>query len=388
MRVLAHFLSLALLLSFTVSDLDAKKRSSWGGSKKSSKSFISKKRKVSKNSIASSSFDRARDKKAKQSRSNSSYKEYQAQKSAPSQQYSGTSTYSRRDGAIAGGVAGGVIGATTAAASQQPKIDIDLEFPSDNYFRDETQYRSHSSQSIESGFDSLIVIVIFIIAIAILFSFFRQKKRKPVQKELPLDIRIGGIVDIEAIENRLIVNRNNFKMKIPKSLKGYITGVGEIRLDDSMEIYNVYVSENIDDPDPLFILKIEMLSGSISVAKIFTSYETIYPSTVEEWEEWLDGDEENYPYIGGLEFTSPDGVEYQRVWEQGVEETVRSKFIEKVTKESGTSETLNIVSLYGRELENGEIEYLYLSNREDAELNNFIQIELGIAIKENELIIV
>jgi len=235
--------------------------------------------------------------------------------------------------------------------------------------------------------DSLYIVIGFTVAIGGILYFLSYRKRKKPIKELPLDIRLGGIVDLEALQKRFEANKKNFNMNIPHTLKGYITAIGEVQLDDDLQIYNIYISENIDSKTPIFTLKIELIDNVISVAKIFTLFEKIYPSTVKDWEKWLDGDADNYPYIGGLIFTLQSGVKYKRVWKQGVEEVVRTKFIENISQEGSHIETLNIVSLYGRELDNGEIEYLYLSNIEDSNLNNFIKIELGIAVKESELVI-
>lgn len=219
-----------------------------------------------------------------------------------------------------------------------------------------------------------------------LFIFLRYKKNKRPIKELPLDVRLGGVVDLEAISNRLISNRGKFQMDLPKNLKGYITAVGTIKLDENLHIYNVYVSDKIDSKNFLYTLKIELVNGVISVAKLFTHFNTINPKTVKEWEEWLDGDEDKYPKIGGLEIQL-DGFVYKRIWEKDKDEIVRTKYIENIIKDFDHSETLNIVSLYGRELEGGEIEFAYISNIEDAELNNYIRIELGVAVRENELVV-
>ena len=220
-----------------------------------------------------------------------------------------------------------------------------------------------------------------------LYLLSRKKKRQPI-KELPLDLRLGGIVDLEALEKRFKKNQENFRMRIPRALKGYITAIGEVELDDDIQIYNIYVSENIDDEQPIFTLRIEVIENIISVAKLFTLFEKIQPSNMREWERWLDGSPDEPPYLGGLEFSIRSGETYKRVWESGVDEVVRTKFIENIITEKGNYETLNIVSLYGRELEHGEIEFLYLANIEDANLSNFSRIELGIAVKESELVVI
>ncbi len=231
------------------------------------------------------------------------------------------------------------------------------------------------------------VFAILIIGTA-LFVFLRYKKSKRPIKELPLDVRLGGVVDLEAVSNRLIANRGKFLMNIPKHLKGYITAIGTIKLDDNLHIYNVYVADRIDSKTYFYTLRIELINGVISVAKLLTHHEIINPRTVREWESWLDGDEETHPKIGGLQIEI-DGIIYKRIWEQGIEEIVRTKYIENIIRDNEHSETLNIVSLYGRELEgsDGEMEYAYISNIEDSDLNNFIRIDLGVAVRENELVV-
>lgn len=362
MRLFSSILSITIILSLSISQLDAKKRGGWSGSKRSSKKSSFTTRYKSSSPSFSSSFDRERDNKAKERRSSSAYKEYVASKNTLSQSNNHNSQ--------------------TPKSGGRPEIDIDIELPSQTYFP------TSREQRISSPVNSLYVIIGFVVIIGgVLYILSYRKRKKPI-KELPLDIRLGGIVDLDALETRFTLNRDNFKMKIPRTLKGYITAIGEVQLDHDLQIYNVYVSENIDDREPMFTLKIELVNNVISVAKIFTVFEKVYPSTVKDWEEWLDGDADNYPYLGGLEFGIQSGEIFKRVWESGVEEVVRTKFIENVSKEDSHIETLNIVSLYGRELDNGEIEYLYLSNIEDSNLNNFIKIELGIAVKESELVVI
>jgi len=363
MRIVYSLLSFLIILSFFTSDLDAKKRGSWGGSKKSfKKSSFGTVKKISKSNKYSSSFDKARDKKAKNLRAKKSYLEYKTKQNSNLVSQSGH--------------------------RNTPETDIESPVYSQKSTQESSDSRRYRENKVSPPLNSSYIIIGFIaISGSIIFILGRRKSKNPVQ-ELPLDVRIGGIVDLETISNRFITNRDNFQMIEPKQLKGYITAIGKIKLDDDLNIYNIYVSENIDDKEHIFTLKIELLNGVISVVKLFTNYEIIYPSTVAEWEKWLDGDEENYPNIGGLNFLTPSGVEYKRIWESDIEETVRTKFIESISTENTHLDTLNIVSLYGRELEQGEIEYLHVSNIEDAELNNFIKIELGIAIKESELVII
>jgi len=378
MRLIYSLFSIFILLSVLTSNLDAKKRSSWGGSKKSSKKIsFSNTKKVSKSQY-SSSFDKARDKKAKKSRAKLSYQEYKAKKESFKQGY----TSSQNENLYT----------STISQSQNRDNNGYRQYNGENSVnkpQPQTYFQTDKGVSkVTPAINSLYIVIGFILMIGIFLYFLTRYKSKRPITELPLDIRIGGIVNLENISSRFIINRDNFQMVKPYQLKGYITTIGKIRLDDDMSIYNIYVSENIDDKESIFTLKIELVNGVISVVKLFTNYKVIYPSTVSEWEEWLDGDEENYPNIGGLEFITPSGIKYKRVWESGVEETVRTKFIENISTEENHMDTLNIVSLYGRELESNEIEYLYVSNIEDSDLNNFIKIELGIAIKESELTII
>jgi len=378
MRIISSVFYIFLLLSFFSSNLDAKKRGNWGDSKRTSKKVSSFKQthKISK-FRGRTSFDQARDLKAKKSRAKKSFRQYQESKNSEnslvSQQIS-SSNIPRNE-------------SQNMRYSNLPEIDIEMANsrpPAQTYFKT----RKSNIPKYSPAINGIYIIIAFILIIGMLLWFFsKQKSKRPIY-ELPLDIRLGGIIDLESIATRLLLNRDNLQMVTPKTLKGYITSIGTIKLDDDLSIYNVYASENIDDEKSIFTLKIELLKGVISVVKIFTHYETIYPSTVSEWEKWLDGDENNYPNIGGLEFKTPSEVEYERIWERGIEETVRTKFIESISTENTNIETLNIVSLYGRELETKEIEFLYVSNIEDADLNNFIKIELGLAVKESELVII
>lgn len=390
MRIIYPFLSVLLLFSFLASELDAKKRSGWGGSKRTLKSSsINKTSKTSKKRY-SSSFDKVRDKKAKKDRSSKSYKDYQNKKKILESGAVGQGTFQQN-----------------SKNSSNSNIDIDFDIPPSNNNGNNQNQNNHKEkydsglesqdyfnqyavkeQRVSKSFNSIYIVVGFVVIIGGAFFYFTREKPKKPFTNLPLDIRIGGIVDLTSIQSRLILNRDNFEMNAPETLKGYIIAIGEIKLDDELQIFNIYVSENIDDKESAFTLKIEILNGLISIVKVFTPYETVYPETVKDWEEWLDGDEENYPNIGGLEFFTKTGVKYNRVWEDGIEETVRTKYIESITKDEEHKDTLNIVSLYGKELNNKEIEYLFVSNIEDAELNNFVRIELGITIQESELVVI
>jgi|GEM_PF-2394051 len=369
MRITSSVFAIVLLLSFFSSNLDAKKRSGWGGSKLLSKKQSFKQTKKISKSRGRTSFDKARDLKMKQSRAKKSFRQYRESKEVEKVVESQKKYFAPVS--------------PTNSTSHNFRTS-NTQPPAQDYFNQQKRKLPKYTPAINGTY----IVVAFILIIGILLWFFaKQKSKRPIQ-ELPLDIRLGGIIDLESISTRLLLNRDSLNMLPPKILKGYITSIGTIKLDDDLNIYNVYASENIDDDKPIFTLKIEMLKGVISVVKVFTHYETIYPSTVSEWEKWLDGDEENYPNIGGLTFKTPSDIEYARIWEPEVEETVRTKFIESISTENTNIETLNIVSLYGRELETKEIEFLYVSNIEDADLNNFIKIELGLAIKESELIII
>jgi hypothetical protein len=257
-----------------------------------------------------------------------------------------------------------------------------IDIPHQSYFENDKIVKNRTN-SVNSIYALLAILTPLLIAI---FLLKREKEKRPI-KELPLDVRIGGVVDLESLKSRFELNKDKFKMVIPKTLKGYITAIGKIKLDENMLIYNVYVSENINSENSLFTLKLEVSNGVITVVKLLTLYDKIYPRGVKDWEKWLDGDADKHPIIGDLQFTTKAGIVYKRVWENGVNEAVRSKFIENLQKDSSHFETLNIVSLYGRDLGDGEIEFLYLSNIEDYELNNFVKVELGIAVRESELLV-
>jgi len=259
----------------------------------------------------------------------------------------------------------------------------------DNSIRESNSYSDHSnSLNRLTGFPSFAVILIILVILGVLYFILSKKSkenRKRVKEKLPIDLRMGAIVDLTAIETRLIINRENYLFNKPESLKGYVTSIGEVILDEDMKVYNLYISKTIDEKDHIFYIKFEIYKNRISNIKLFIEYEEVNPSTVEEWEEWLDGTEDLYPYIGGVDFSTPDGVAYKRVWERDIDEVVRSKFIEKFSIDGKESETLNMATLYDRKFQNGEVEYLYLLNIEDSELNNFIRLDLGIEIEQSEL---
>jgi cbb3-type cytochrome oxidase subunit 3 len=361
-----YFSLLIILLIFSV-EIEAKKRNSWGNSKKSS--FKSKK-KISKSS-RKSSFDKKREEKLKKERSSKSYSEYLAKKEALKNSKN-------------------VENKVASSGTTVINNNIEIEFENDDY---EYRKRGFQNHKVSKGFNSLFVILIFVVLVGIIFFISFKRKKEIVDiaktpKEMPLDLRVGGIVDVESVRKRLLLNKTKLQMKIPRILKGYVQSVGFIELDEEMQIFNVAVTENIDDTKPQFSLQVEVLNRDVSSVKLYTNHKTIYPKNVDEWEEWLDGNEERPPLIGAKDFTTENGNIYSRVWDSGGDEVVRSKFIEKiVSNNEDEKDLINITSLYDRDTGN-EIEYLSVSNIEDFEMNNFIQIKMGITIRENELEIV
>jgi hypothetical protein len=392
MRLWAVLLSF-LLLSGVATELLAKK-SGWGGSKRT-KNYSSKKS-VSRKSRGSS-FDRARSLKMARDRSTSSHREYQAKREALEEKNSLKPNYSHQNSGYNGAVAGGVIGTGVAVASSTTPSnggELEIEYEVHNhYYGDRTVEESRESSvekvsSNSSGVPSIAIILIVILLLSGLYYLLSKRSRenrKKIKEKLPIDIRVGAIVDLTSIETRFIINRENYLFSKPETLKGYVTSIGEVILDEDMKIYNLYVSKEIDSKESIFYIKIEIYKNRISNIKLFTEYEEVNPSTVEEWEEWLDGTEDLYPLLGGIDFSTPDGRSYSRVWERGIDEVVRSKFIEKFSVDGEDSETLNMTTLYDKQFNNGEVEYLYLLNIEDSELNNFIRMDLGIEIDEGEL---
>jgi hypothetical protein len=379
-----------LLISGVSTELLAKK-SGWGGSKRT-KNYNSRKS-VNRKSVGSS-FDRARSLKIARDRSTSSYKEYRAKKESSSKpNYSHSSN--------SGAVAGGVVGATTAvaaASSSTPSTpssgDFEIEYEIHNHYYDDSAVEEKPVNSLpetpqnSGGVPSIAVILIVVLLLGGLYYLLSKRSRenrKKIKEKLPIDIRVGAIVDLTSIETRFIINRENYLLSKPEALKGYVTSIGEVILDEDMKIYNLYVSKEIDSKESVFYIKVEIYKNRISNIKLFTQYEEVNPSTVEQWEEWLDGTEDLYPLLGGIDFSTPDGRNYSRVWERGIDEVVRSKFIEKFSIDGEDSETLNMTTLYDKRFSNGEVEYLYILNIEDSELNNFIRIDLGIEIDEGEL---
>jgi len=264
----------------------------------------------------------------------------------------------------------------------------------------------NSLNSINDFFTYVIFIGILLFLIYMITKIFKKKKNNDSQnseefnevqkidsKNLPLGLRLNGLIDVSAINTQLILNRNILEIKDFSTLKGYIASIGEINLDSNLKIYKVYVSENVDEEDVIFRIEIEMLNENISNIKIFKNYAEIYPETAEEWQEWLDGDDENYPNIGGVDFSTPNGKFYTRIWQEDSEETVRYNYIEYRYIKSFDEKPQTIehsATLYGRDLDSMNTkEYLLASHFVNhGSEESLISIDLGLEITQTDLNII
>jgi hypothetical protein len=272
-----------------------------------------------------------------------------------------------------------------------------------------TNSNNHENNNDISIFDIILYLVLIILFIYIFIKatgFFNKKKSSTKidaeeldLKKLPLNIRLGGIIDISAINTFLISNRTSLELNNFDSFKGYIRSIGKIKLNSDLTIYKIYISKEIDSPkdEIIFRLEIELINDEVQNIKIFKKYADIFPNSLEEWQEWLDGDDENYPNIGGLDFTTPNEKFYTRLWEENNENTVRYDFDESKYDDSSSIKNKQSIlikhsaTLYYREINNSNKsrEYLFASHIiNEKEQLSFIQIDLGLEINQTDINII
>ncbi|HMK36796.1 MAG TPA: DUF2491 family protein [Desulfomonilaceae bacterium] len=215
-----------------------------------------------------------------------------------------------------------------------------------------------------------------------------QSTGERVDKDLPLGLRIRGMVDIPQVD--FILAGDALKITYPGP-SCIVASYGFIVMGKNM-IHRFYLqaSENV------YLLQIVTDDRkAVQECKLFMTYDEVYP---DDWDFWLS---ERDGYIGYQMFDTKDGTRYLRVWEDQDAEVVVEQdgkgntitrippveFLETVYHDQfgKESETVkNDSMLYGRHVNDTLDEYLLVSavNEQDGAC---VRIMAGIELESTSL---
>jgi hypothetical protein len=205
--------------------------------------------------------------------------------------------------------------------------------------------------------------------------------RPRVDRDLPLGIRIGSLLNITSVD--AILAGDGLKFKVPTEDMTVIAfGIFDQK---PFKGYRFYLST---DSDELFTLQIVLdKAGNIDDCKLFHMHDEFVP---EEWGFWLD---ENDGYIGYSLFQLKDGTYYMRDWTNALEEKIVVQdgentithippvvTIESIIKDPYGEDCMTVkyeAMQYGRDVTDTIPEYMLASVAEDKD-GATIQIMLGL----------
>jgi hypothetical protein len=209
-----------------------------------------------------------------------------------------------------------------------------------------------------------------------------------VDKDLPLGLRIRGMVDIPQVD--FILAGNDLKITYPGT--GLIVAsYGFVVMGKSM-IHRFYLQA----PESVYMLQIVTDERkAIEECKLFMTLDEVYP---DDWDFWLS---ERDGYIGYQIFQTKEGTQYFRVWEDEEAEVVVEQdaqgnrltrippveFLESVYHDPYGKETETVKydsMLYGRHINENIDEYLLVSavNEQDGAC---VRIMVGIGLEPSSL---
>ncbi len=130
-----------------------------------------------------------------------------------------------------------------------------------------------------------------------------------IDKDLPLGLRMNGMVDVPEVD--FILAGADLKVKHPKESL-VVASIGVIPVGDS-KLHRFYLNSS----QGIYVLQVLAdKNQAIEECKFYMPYDEVYP---DDWDFWLsktDG------YIGFSVFQTKDGTSYERVWEDAGAETV------------------------------------------------------------------
>lgn len=205
-----------------------------------------------------------------------------------------------------------------------------------------------------------------------------------IDKDLPLGLRINGMVDVSQVD--FILGGDDLKVKYPGT-GNIVSSYGYFSMGQS-NVRRFY----FDSSNGLYMLQVVTdRNNVVEECKLFMPYDEVFP---DDWGFWLaDGD----GYIGLDTFQLKDGTQYYRVWEN--EEAMRiveeddqgnrltrippAEFLETIYLDSYGEQTETVKydsMLYGRHVTEEIAEFLLVSAVEEQD-GASVQIMVGIELQ-------
>ncbi|MFH1117413.1 MAG: DUF2491 family protein [Pseudomonadota bacterium] len=214
---------------------------------------------------------------------------------------------------------------------------------------------------------------------------FRESKTERIDKDLPLGLRISGMVEVPIVD--FVLGGDDLKIKHPGT-RNPIAACGKFDLGGS-GVHRFYLEADSD----IYTLQIAAdRNNRIEECKLFMPLDEVYPETVADWDFWLSPQDGS---IGLDAFQTKDEILYNRVWSGGrsgtgqIDRVLPLEFEETVyhDPEGAHRESIKYRSmLYGRHVNERVDEYLLLSAVEEDD-GAAIQIMVGIEIDPGSLVV-
>ena len=213
-----------------------------------------------------------------------------------------------------------------------------------------------------------------------------DKDRERVDNDLPLGIRIGGMLNITSAD--FILAEGQLHIESPKG-DLYVVSYGQFRLGE-FKGHRFYLSED----DDLFMLQIITDDDNGIGVDDITLYKLYDELFTDDWSFWLDDSD---GYIGLSEFDLPPApTTFYRVWDNEVEQVELNdglthippvNFKETIYLDAygdGIEHVQHACMLYGRDVDENVKEYVIVSADEDKE-GASIPITVGVPLIEQDI---
>ncbi|MFH0824032.1 MAG: DUF2491 family protein [Pseudomonadota bacterium] len=218
-----------------------------------------------------------------------------------------------------------------------------------------------------------------------------QDGKTRIDKDMPLGLRFGGIVEISQVD--FILGGDDLKIQHPGT-DMTVESYGAFTIG-GYQVHRYYLSS----PVGIYVLQLGTDEKKIiQECKLFLPYDEVCPNGPQDWGFWLD---ENSGYIGYSQFQLKDGTPYVRVWENAdamvvVEQDAQGNQLTRIPPIHYTEfvhldrygdkfEMLKYDSmLYGRKVNDSVDEYLLVSAIE-GEDGASIQIMAGLELQQTAI---
>jgi hypothetical protein len=205
---------------------------------------------------------------------------------------------------------------------------------------------------------------------------------EPPKEVLPLGLRLNAIVRFDPTV--FILAGDLLKVECPEG-DNIVYAISKFPFGDYL-VRRFYL-KNLRDEESM--LQVTTCKDEVQEVMLYRTFAEIVPETVEDWGVWLD---EQDGYIGSQKITSPEGLEYFRVYGDGLRFTPFN-FIEKVSCPDGNFNIDHYAMFYSRMVEsNGQQigEYMIVSKEEtgDEVEEAMVRISTGVEVNPQSLTVI